>query len=95
MRAGYSSIEESLRALNAYFYDMLDSARHVRRHVESMEYEVFWEDSKTRDAVAMRLAAIGEAARNETAETAAIIKAIPFREIRGMCNRIAWLTHRI
>jgi uncharacterized protein with HEPN domain len=49
----------------------------------------FWDNGEKRDAVAMRISAIGEAARNLTRETEAALPTVPFGNIRGMRNRIA------
>jgi uncharacterized protein with HEPN domain len=73
----------------AYLHDMLESAQHILRYMDGISYERFWDDSEKRDAVAMRLAVIGEAAAHITEGTAARLKEVPFKEIRGMRNRIA------
>jgi uncharacterized protein with HEPN domain len=74
---------------NAHLYDMLESARVIQRYMEGVTDEQFWENGEKRDAVAMRLATIGDAARHITKDTAAAIPAIPFNGIQGMRNRIA------
>jgi uncharacterized protein with HEPN domain len=68
---------------------MLDSAQAVQKYVAGVTAEAFWDDAEKRDAVAMRIGVIGEAARHVTAATAAQLKEIPFPLIRGMRNRIA------
>ena len=40
---------------NAYLSDMVDSAKKATAYVRGQTYENFWDDPKTRDAVAMRL----------------------------------------
>ncbi len=74
---------------NAYLSDMVDSAKKATAYVRGQTYENFWDDPKTRDAVAMRLQVIGEAAKHITAETAAALPKVPFTHISGMRNRIA------
>jgi uncharacterized protein with HEPN domain len=74
---------------NAYLYDMMESARTICRYMEGVTFDDFWDNGEKRDAVAMRIAAIGDAARNVTKATESAIPAIPFSSIRGMRNRIA------
>jgi uncharacterized protein with HEPN domain len=45
---------------------MLESARKALGYVQGVSYDEFWHNSEKRDAVAMRIAAIGEAARQVT-----------------------------
>ena len=73
----------------AHLHDMLDSAKQAAGYMAGQTFEEFWDDPKTRDAVAMRLTIVGEAARHVSAATAATIPAVPFQQIRGMRNRIA------
>ena len=76
------------RAQDAYLHDMLDSAQHVRRYMEGVTFEDFMADGEKRDAVSMRLSVIGEAARHITKETEVRLPVIPFKDVRGMRNRI-------
>ena len=73
----------------AYPHDMLESAQKALGYVQGISYEEFWHNSEKRDAVAMRIAAIGEAARQVTPATEAAVPNVPFHLIRGMRNRIA------
>ena len=54
----------------AWLYDMMESAGQALSYVAGMTFDQFWDDSRTRDAVAMRLTVVGEAARNVSAATA-------------------------
>ena len=72
-----------------HLHDMLESAKQVMRYVAGQTFDDFWSDHKTRDAVAMRLTVIGEAARHVTSVTATAIPNVPFHQIRGLRNRIA------
>ena len=74
---------------SAYLYDMMESARAICRYTEGVAFDQFWDNAEKRDAVAMRIAAIGDAARNVDKATEATIPAVPFQNIRGMRNRIA------
>jgi len=73
----------------AHLQDMLDSAKQAASYVRGQSFEQFWDDSKTRDAVAMRLQAIGEAAGRVSPATAAALPKLAIHQMRGMRNRIA------
>lgn len=73
----------------AYVQDMLESARQAAGYVRDMSFDQFWDDHKTRDAVAMRLQVVGEAAQRVTEETAAELPHVPIQDIRGMRHRIS------
>lgn len=87
------SSHSDARAQLACLHDMLESAGHIARYMDGVTFDAFWEDSEKRDAVAMRLSVIGEAARHITKETEGKLAAsgpgLPFKDIRGMRNRIA------
>lgn len=89
MPAKSSAAKDDRHSQDAYLHDMLESAQYVQRYMEGVDFDVFWNDSEKRDAVAMRLSVIGESARHLTSETEAKFKSIPFKDIRGMSNRIA------
>ncbi len=74
---------------NAHLYDMLESARAIRGYVAGVMFEQFWDNSEKRDAVAMRIAGIGDAARHIAKATEQALPSVPFHNIRGMRNRIA------
>lgn len=73
----------------AHLHDILESAQHVLRYVEGVSSNAFADNPEKRDAVAMRLAVIGEAARHVSDTTAAKLPNVPFVQLRGMRNRIA------
>jgi len=73
----------------SHLQDMLTSARQAVSYVRGQTFEQFWDDAKTRDAVAMRITVIGEAAGKVSQETAAKAPKIPFHQISGLRNRIA------
>ena len=73
----------------AFLHDRLESAQKALGYVQGVSSDEFWHNSEKRDAVARRLAAIGEAARPITAHTEATVPNVPFHLIRGMRNRIA------
>jgi uncharacterized protein with HEPN domain len=79
----------SAKTQDAYLYDMLESAQAIQKYTSGVTADQFWDNPEKRDAVAMRIAAISDAAGQVTAATASKIPEIPFRNIRGMRNRIA------
>lgn len=80
---------------DALLQEMLESAHFVRDYVAGMSFDDFWDDYKTRDAVAMRLIAVGEAARYVNDATVAALPAVPFPDIRAMRHRIAHHYRRV
>ena len=74
---------------HAHLQDMLASSRMVQDYVDGVSREAFLESSEKQDAVAMRLAVIGEAARHISDGTAKKLPTIPFPAIRAMRHRIA------
>jgi len=79
----------------AHLQDMLDSAKQAACYVRGQSFEQFWDDAKTRDAVAMRLQAIGEAAGRVSPTTAAAMPALPIHQMRGLRNRIAHTYNKV
>ncbi|MBI5768596.1 MAG: DUF86 domain-containing protein [Verrucomicrobia bacterium] len=73
---------------SAYLFEMLESARIVRDYVAGLTFDDFWDRGQTRDAVAMRLTVIGEAAGKVDAATVAALPAVPFPKISATRNRI-------
>jgi uncharacterized protein with HEPN domain len=74
---------------NAYLHDMLEAARLIRGYMSKISFDEFWHDNEKRDAVAMRLSVIGEAASRVSVATQKALPTIPFTKIRGLRNRIA------
>jgi uncharacterized protein with HEPN domain len=72
----------------AYLFDMLESAMLIRDYTQDTSFDEFWDSPVTRDAVALRLAMIGEAAKGIDHATEKKFKKIPFADIRGLRNRI-------
>lgn len=77
------------RPPDALLREILESAQTVRGYVAGFSFDRFWDDFKTRDAVAMRLIVLGEAARHIDSDTAANFPTISFPDIRSTRNRIA------
>jgi len=71
---------------------MLDAIRHARSYVEGLAKQDFMADAKTQDAVVLKLLVLGEAATQiavECQEFAALHPEVPWKEMRGMRNRMA------
>ncbi len=74
---------------DAYLHDMLAAARLIRSYLRKVSFEEFWRHNEKRDAVALRLSVIGEAASRVGPATQKALPSIPFKQIRGLRNRIA------
>ena len=74
---------------DTYLHDMLEAARLIRGYMRKVTFEEFWQDGEKRDAVAMRLSVMGEAAARVSSLTQKKLLTIPFVKIRGLRNRIA------
>jgi uncharacterized protein with HEPN domain len=68
---------------------MLEAARLIRAYTRKVSFEEFWHHNEKRDAVALRLSVIGEAAAQVSSTTQKALPSIPFKQIRGLRNRIA------
>ncbi|MFO1346051.1 MAG: DUF86 domain-containing protein [Rhodocyclaceae bacterium] len=71
---------------------MLNAARQISDYVAGMGKEDFLADSKTRDAVIMKLLVIGElAAKLIDADSHLVANhpSVPWRQMKGMRNRMA------
>jgi uncharacterized protein with HEPN domain len=74
---------------DAYLYGMRAAAVRIHGYMAGVTYEEFRENSEKRDAVALRISVIGEAAYHINRETELAWPGIPFKGLRGMRNRIA------
>ena len=57
--------------------------------MRKVSFDEFWHDNEKRDAVALRLSIIGEAASHVSPAAQKGLPSIPFKQIRGLRNRIA------
>jgi uncharacterized protein with HEPN domain len=73
----------------AYLHDMLEAARMIRGYVSGVSFVDFWNNPEKRDAVALRISVLGEAAHKIEPAIEASLPEVPFKKIRGMRNRIA------
>ena len=69
--------------------DMMKSAQAISRYMAGVSFDQFRDNREKRDAVAMRIAAIGDAARNVTKAAERDVPGISFQNFREMRSRIA------
>src|SRR6202142_3378458 len=74
---------------DTYLHDMLEAARLIHGYMAGVSFEDFWHNSEKRDAVALRISVLGEAAHRIDKATESAVPGVPFKGIRGMRNRIA------
>lgn len=79
----------SPKSQEAYLHDMLEASQLIRSYTSGVTFEEFWHNSEKRDAVALRITVLGESAQKIEKPTEAALPGVPFKEIRGMRNRIA------
>jgi uncharacterized protein with HEPN domain len=75
-----------------YLEHMLDAVRLARSYTEGVSKEDFLEDKKTQQAIILNLMVIGEAATQIANDYPIFVTEnpnLPWREIRGMRNRMA------
>jgi uncharacterized protein with HEPN domain len=77
-----------MRRADALLFDMLDAARRIVEAVAGRDRRSFLADDVAVDAVLWRLAIIGEAAGRVPPEFQAAERAIPWRRIAAMRNRL-------
>ena len=80
------------RRIPEYLDRMIESLRLSRRYVEGFSKENFLADKKTQQAVILNIMVIGEAAiqiLDEYPEFAARYPDVPWKQMRGMRNRMA------
>jgi uncharacterized protein with HEPN domain len=68
---------------------MLEASELIAAYVKGVSFDEFWRNSEKRDAVAVRLSVLGEAAHRIDKATESALAGIPFKAIRGLRNRIA------
>jgi uncharacterized protein with HEPN domain len=79
----------SFKTQDAYLHDMREAAMLIRSYMAGVTYEEFWDNSEKRDAVALRISVIGQSAYRVDKATETTLPNIPFKNLRGMRNRIA------
>jgi uncharacterized protein with HEPN domain len=72
----------------AHLHDMLEAACRIRDYTRKVTFDEFRNHPEKRDAVALRLSVLGEAAAHISPAAQKALASIPFRQIRGLRNRI-------
>ena len=70
-----------------WLHDMVDSAQRAT-YVQGISESQFYADLFVQDAVAWRIAIIGEAARRVSDTTRGRITGLPWKQIVQMCNKL-------
>jgi uncharacterized protein with HEPN domain len=68
---------------------MLEAARLIESYMVGVTFDQFWRHNEKRDAVALRLSVLGESAHKIDKPTEMALPQVPFKDIRGLRNRIA------
>ena len=77
------------REYRLYLDDIIDAIDKIMEFVGSMNYDDFLGDDKTRSAVVRKLEIIGEAAKNVPDSLKHNYKAIPWKEMAKMRDKIS------
>jgi uncharacterized protein with HEPN domain len=78
----------SERSIILLLEDMYESTLKILQYVEGHDFNTFFEDEKTKDAVVRNFEIIGEAANNVNSEFRKDYPDIEWNRIRGFRNRI-------
>lgn len=76
------------REYSDFLRDMLENAQRAIQFTAGMEYETFAKDDKTIYAVIRAVEIIGEAAANIPEKVRSEYPGIPWREVKGMRNKL-------
>jgi len=81
-------MSESHKSPFPFVMDILDSIEKIEKYCQSMTYEQFIEDDKTKDAVVRNLEVIGEAANNISTSIKEKVPDISWRLVTDMRNKL-------
>ncbi len=76
------------REYSDFLRDMLENAQRAIQFTAGMDYETFAKDDKTIYAVIRAVEIIGEAAANIPEKVRSEYPGIPWREVKGMRNKL-------
>lgn len=71
-----------------YLQDIVEAMNSIETFVGDMNFDAFRADDKTASAVLLKLAIIGEAAKQIPADLQAQYPEVPWREMAGMRDRV-------
>ncbi len=75
------------RSAGLYIKDILEYMERAEQYLESLSYDEFMDDVKTRDAVIRCVEVIGEATKNVPEELRKAYPDIPWRDMSGMRDK--------
>jgi len=81
-------MSEKRKSILPFIRDILDSIEKIEKYCQSMTYDQFLDDDKTRDAVVRNLEIIGEAAKNIPGKVKERESGIAWRPITGMRDKL-------
>ena len=81
-------MSEKRKSVLPFIRDILDSIEKIEKYCQSMTYNQFLGDDKTRDAVVRNLEIIGEAAKNIPDRVKERFPDIAWRPITGMRDKL-------
>jgi len=76
------------RSDKLYLRDILDSIEKIEKYVRGLNFEKFSENLMIIDAVVRNLEIIGEATKNLSKEIKILHPEIPWKEMKGMRNKV-------
>jgi uncharacterized protein with HEPN domain len=76
------------REYSDFLHDMLENAQRAIQFISGMDYEAFAKDDKTIYAVIRAIEIIEEAAANIPEKVRSEYPDIPWREVKGMRNKL-------
>ncbi len=76
------------RDYTLFIKDILDAIDRIEEFIGNMEYGEFIQDDKTSTAVVKKIEIIGEAIKNIPRDVRVEYRAIPWKDIVGMRNKI-------
>lgn len=81
-------MSEKRKSVLPFIRDILDSIEKIEKYCQSMTYDQFLEDDRTRDAVVRNMEIIGEAAKNIPDSIKERFPDIPWRPLTGMRDKL-------
>lgn len=76
------------RSIKLYVEDIMDSITKIEKYIKGISSQDFIKDTKTIDAIIRNLEVIGEASKNIPETVKAKYPDIPWKEIKGLRNKI-------
>ena len=78
----------SERSETDFLRDILEATARILTYTAKMNYEQFWDDTKTQDAVVRNLEIIGEATKNLSTQLRATYPNVPWNGMAGIRDRL-------